>query len=157
MDTNTYLDRIRGIANYQFGEDIGRNFFPDGVKISFSKRTGRIRHISFDETLLATLRPKDGFFSLTIEGARRLRSLIAPPRFRAVILEEIEEFARSGRSVFARHVIVADAEIRPGEEVIVTNEEDEVLAVGRALLTGEEILAFKKGVAIKVRRGVDKR
>jgi len=52
-------------------------------------------------------------------------------------------------------VIRADGEIRPGEEVIVTNEKDEVLAVGRALLRGKEMLSFKRGVAVKTRRGVD--
>jgi len=39
--------------------------------------------------------------------------------------------------------------------VIVTNKKDEVLAVGRALLTGREMVLFKRGVAVKTRRGVD--
>jgi len=149
----SHLNRIQGIANYQFEEDIGRELFPDGVKITLSKKTGRARHVYLDGKLMATLRPTNGFFSLTINGAQRLSSLIKPPRFRVVVQKDVEEFIREGRNVFARHVVASDQEIRPGEEVIITNEEDEVLAVGRALLTGREMLSFKRGVAVKVRRG----
>jgi 7-cyano-7-deazaguanine tRNA-ribosyltransferase len=52
------------------------------------------------------------------------------------------------------HVLKADGEIRPKDEVIVVNEGGEVLAVGRTILSGEEMTAFKTGVAVKVRRGV---
>ncbi|MFH0897623.1 MAG: PUA domain-containing protein [Candidatus Bathyarchaeota archaeon] len=149
------LNRIRGIANYQFTENIGRVFFPRKVEISLSKRTGRIRHIYLNGVLIATLRPTDGLFSLTIDGAQRLRSLIKPSGLRVVVQGDVEKFAKEGKNIFARHVINADVEIRPGEEVIVTNEKDEVLAVGRALLTGKEMPSFKRGVAVKTRRGVD--
>lgn len=149
----SHLNRIRGVANYQFDADIGREFFPDEVKILLSKKTGRVRYVYLNGLLLATLRPTDGLFSLTVDGARRLSSLIRPPRFRVVVREDVEEFARKGESVFARHVVDADPEIRPEEEVIVANAEDKVLAVGRALLTGREMLSFKRGVAVKIRRG----
>jgi 7-cyano-7-deazaguanine tRNA-ribosyltransferase len=151
----SYLNRIRDIANYQFERNIGLKFFPDEVEISLSKRTGRIRHIYLDGVLLATLRPTDGFFSLTVIGARRLTSLIKLPRLRVAVQGDVEVFAKKGMNIFARHVIAADPKIRPGEEVIITDEKDQVLAVGKALLTGKEMLSFKRGVAVKTRRGVD--
>jgi len=150
-----HLNRIRGVANYQFNADIGQELFPDEVKILISKKTGRIRHVYLDGLLIATLRPTDGLFSLTIDGARRLSSLIKPPRFRVVVREDLEEFARKGENVFAKHVVESDPEIRPKEEVIVADAEDRVLAVGRALLAGREMLSFKRGVAVKVRRGAE--
>lgn len=70
------------------------------------------------------------------------------------IQEEAEPFVVGGRSVFAKHVIDADEEIRPQEEVIVVNEKGEVLAVGRAILSGREMKTFRRGVAVRVRRGV---
>jgi len=148
------LNRIRGIANYQFEGDIGRRLFPDEVKVSLSRRTGRVRHVYLDGALMATLRPTDGFFSLTVDGARRLSSLVRPPRFRVAVQGDVEELIRRGGNVFARHVVTADLDIRVGEEVIVTDDKDGVLAVGRALLTGREMLSFKRGVAVKVRSGV---
>jgi uncharacterized protein with predicted RNA binding PUA domain len=39
--------------------------------------------------------------------------------------------------------------------VVVTNEDDDLLAVGKALLSGMEMLAFKRGIAVKVRRGAE--
>ena len=156
MEKNlSHLNRIHGIANYQFAKNIGRFLFPKEVEIALSKRTGRIRHVYLNGTLIATLRPTDGMFSLTIDGAQRLRSKIGSPRHRVVVRGDVEKFAKDGRNIFARHVINADVEIRPGEEVIVTDEKDEVLAVGRALLTGLEMLSFKRGIAVKTRKGVD--
>jgi uncharacterized protein with predicted RNA binding PUA domain len=39
------------------------------------------------------------------------------------------------------------------DEVIVRDEEEHVVAVGRAFLSAAEMLAFKTGVAVKVRHG----
>jgi uncharacterized protein with predicted RNA binding PUA domain len=72
------------------------------------------------------------------------------------VKKEFEEFIAQGKNLFAKHVSSADAEIRPGQEVIVVNEEKEVLGVGRAVLTMDEMLAFQIGVAVKVRRGKDR-
>jgi 7-cyano-7-deazaguanine tRNA-ribosyltransferase len=56
----------------------------------------------------------------------------------------------------AKHVVDAGDDIRPGDEVIVLDSKNGVVAVGRALLTGEEMLAYGTGVAVKTRRGRDK-
>ncbi len=58
-----------------------------------------------------------------------------------------------GRNVFAKHVVEADKELRPQDEVIVVDEEDNLVAVGKAVLSGEEMKVFKHGVAVKVRKG----
>jgi predicted RNA-binding protein (TIGR00451 family) len=150
---NNPLAKIRSIADYQFGRGVGEVLFPDNVDISYSRRTGRIRHIYLNGKLLATLRPTDGFFSLTIEGTHRLIQ-IKPSRFWVKIQDEAAPFISKGRSVFAKHVVNCDEEIRPEEEVIVINSQCQVLAVGRAILTGKEMKAFKYGVAVRVRRGV---
>ncbi|MFQ6076345.1 MAG: PUA domain-containing protein [Candidatus Bathyarchaeia archaeon] len=149
------LQKIRSVANYQFARGVGVALFPDGVEMSYSRRTGRIRHVYLNGVLLATLRPKDGMFSLTIAGARRMASILPPPRMRVVVREDVERFIVEGGNVFAKHVVGADPEIRPQEEVIVTNSKDEVLAVGRALLTGREMPAFKRGVAVRTRKGAE--
>jgi predicted RNA-binding protein (TIGR00451 family) len=69
-------------------------------------------------------------------------------------MDEAEPFVAKGRSAFAKHVIDADEEIRPNDEVVVINGKSEVLAVGRALLSGKEMKEFHRGVAVRVRRGV---
>ena len=143
------------MANYQFGADIGDALFPENVLITHSRRTGRIRHIYLDKVLLATLRPKDGLFSLTVEGASRLLAALAFPKLRVVVQGDVAKFILRGGDVFARHVVQTDTSLRAGEEVLVVSPEDKLLAAGKALLTGKEMLAFKRGVAVKVRRGVE--
>jgi len=148
------LRKIRSVADYQFGKGVGEKLFPSEVKIAHSKRTGRIRHVYLEEERLATLRPTNGLFSLNIAGAKRIMEHVKPQRLWVKVREEAEPFVVKGKSVFAKHVIDADEEIRPQEEVIVMNKRGEVLAVGKAILSGEEMKAFEKGVAVRVRRGV---
>jgi predicted RNA-binding protein (TIGR00451 family) len=153
-DKENVLQKIRSVADYQLGKGAGKALFPDRVDIVFSRRTGRIRHIYFNNELLATLRPTDGMFSLTIKGAKRLLRGDRSARLCVRVQKDAEPFIAKGKSVFAKHVVDADSEIRPQEEVIVTGENKRVLAVGKALLTGKEMRAFQHGVAVKVRRGV---
>jgi predicted RNA-binding protein (TIGR00451 family) len=147
------LKRIRSVADYQFGKGVGVKLFPENVKIEYSKRTGRIRYIYLDGKRLATLRPTDGLFSLSIAGAKRIAENRNSAKCFVTVKEEVSKFIAEGGDVFAVHVAKADDEIRPKDEVIVVNENGEVLAVGRAVLSGEEMKAFKTGVAVKVRRG----
>lgn len=147
------LEEIRCIADYQFGQGIGKMLFPSDVKVSVSRRTGRVRHICLDGELLATLRPSNGLFALTVEGAKRI-FCSSPNKFWVEIQDDVRDFAERGKSVFARHVVDCDCEIRPGEEVIVIDSKNRVLAVGKAVLSGEEMKAFKRGVAVRVRSGI---
>jgi predicted RNA-binding protein (TIGR00451 family) len=152
-DKQNELLKIRSIADYQLGKGTGKALFPDKVNIFLSINTGRIRHIYLDHDLLATLRPTDGMFSLTLAGAKRLIKGAKSPRLWVKVQKDIESFIAQGKSVFAKHVVDADEEIRPQEEVIIIGENNRVLAVGKAVLTGKEMKAFKHGVAVKVRRG----
>lgn len=147
------LQKIRRVADYQFGDGVGGNLFPDGVTVAFSKRTGRIRHIFLNGKLLATLKPRDGFFSLGIEGAKRLAETVEPKRLWVRVQEEAVASVEKGGDVFAKHVVGVDEEIRPREEVIVLDKKNRVVAVGKAVLSGEEMTDFGRGVAVRVRKG----
>ncbi|MFB0558664.1 MAG: PUA domain-containing protein [Candidatus Bathyarchaeia archaeon] len=147
------LRRIRRIADYQFGSGCGDALFPDDISIEHSKNTGKIRHVRLDGVLLASLRPTDGLFALTIAGAEMLASELESLDFTVTVLDEVAEFISQGRNVFAKHVVDAGGKIRPGDEVVILDSKRRVLAVGRALLNREEMLAFDVGVAVKTRRG----
>ena len=148
------LQKIRSVADYQFGRGVGAKLFPDGVNIVYSKNTGKIRHIHLNEELLATLRPTTGLFILTIAGAKRLIHEVNPLRYWVKVNDEAEPFVSKGRSAFAKHVTDADTDIRPNDEVTVLNSKNQVLAVGRALISGEEMTKFSRGIAVRVRHGV---
>jgi conserved protein with predicted RNA binding PUA domain len=144
--------RVQIIADFQFGRGAGRALFPERCDVILS-RTGRVRQISLGGKRLATIRAKDGRFTLGIDGAVRLLSALLPPAYRVVVTDEVADFIRQGRNTFAKHVIAADPAIRAGDEVMVVNGKDELLATGSAVLSGDEMMFFNYGVAVKVRQG----
>jgi len=149
------LRKLRGIANYQFGSHLGNVFFKGPIELTRSGKTNKIRLIFRDGKLISTLRARDGFLALTPDGAKIiLASMKKPPRV-VVVRGDVGEFIRAGRNVFAKHVVSADSSIRPQDEVIVIGEKRQLLAVGRAVLAGWEMTQFKRGIAVKTRRGVE--
>ncbi|MHA1238444.1 MAG: PUA domain-containing protein [Candidatus Odinarchaeia archaeon] len=147
-----YLKKIRGIADYQFKPDTGVKIFPDDVQFTFSKSTGRIRHILLNGVILATIRPKDGLLALSLEGAKLLHKNSKKPDFRVVVTDDAIPYIKKGRSVFAKHVITADEQIRPHAEVLIVDKNDSLIGIGKAILNGTEMMHFKRGVAVKTRK-----
>ncbi|MBD3172543.1 hypothetical protein GF326_08730, partial [Candidatus Bathyarchaeota archaeon] len=72
---NEDIERIRAIANYQFGKKAGKVLFPDYTRIEYSKNTNRPRHIYLGDIMIANFRATDALFTLTIAGAKRLNNL----------------------------------------------------------------------------------
>ncbi len=147
---------VRVIADYQFGKGAGRVLFPDSCRFVLSPKTGKIRQIKDGGVRIATLKADSGWFSLSIEGARRLHRAFEYPKLRVVVLRDVGDFIAMGRSVFAKHVVDVDMDIRANDEVLVVDEDDRLLATGKAVLCAKEMLEFKRGVAVSVRQGVKK-
>ena len=150
---NQDLEKLRAIADFQFGIGAGHTLIPEGSAIEYSKNTGKPRHVFFKGELLANLRPNDALFTLTISGAKRLVENLRDFNYTVTLNDEVVEFVEQGKNLFAKHVTDADEEIRPGQEVVVVDSKRNVIAVGKAQLNKEEMLAFQVGVAVKVRRG----
>lgn len=147
------LQRIRCIADYQYGQGVGSLLFPENVEIQYSPATGRIRYINLNGERIATLRPTDGLLSISINAAKFIKKNVPNARCFVTVCSDVAKFIAEGGDVFAVHVVKVDEDICSKDEVIVLNEADEVIAVGRALLSSLEMLSFKTGVAVKVRHG----
>ena len=150
------VGKVRAVADYQFGKGVGAKLFPDNIEIQLSPRTGRIRFINLSGERLATLRPTDGLLSLSIKAAKLMAENTPFAKCFVTVKSSVSEFIAKGGDVFAVHVIKVDDEVRVKDEVIVLDEAGNVLAVGRALLSSMEMAAFKTGVAVKVRHGIQK-
>jgi len=151
--TPSELLELRSIASLQF-RGVGDHFIPDNVLVQRSPSTYRIRIIYLDNKPLASLRAADYRLLLKIYGGVRLRKVLNFPLLRVVVSNKYSNFIAEGGNVFAAHVVYADPEIRPYDEVIVVNEDDEVIAVGRALLPGYIMSFFSRGEAVRVREGI---
>jgi predicted RNA-binding protein (TIGR00451 family) len=154
LPTAVELRKLINIANYQFGPGVGKSLFDLKTRIGCSKKTGRIRHIYRGRKLVATLRPTDGLLALTLEGASLLLKMRNPPNV-VTVRNDVSEYIRKGGDVFAKHVVKAPDRLRPAEEVIAVDEEGRLLGVGLAVLSSNDMRYFKRGVAIKIRRGVE--
>ncbi|PIX31591.1 pseudouridine synthase, partial [Candidatus Bathyarchaeota archaeon CG_4_8_14_3_um_filter_42_8] len=95
------LRRIRSVADYQFGKGVGAKLFPENVEIAYSKRTGRIRYIYLNGKRLATLRPTDGLFSLSIKGAKRIAENAGSAKCFVTVQNNVSRFIAEGGDVFA--------------------------------------------------------
>ncbi|MHC1756081.1 MAG: PUA domain-containing protein [Methanosarcina sp.] len=146
------LSRVRMIADYQFGKGTGKELFPDGSTFQLS-RTKRVRQVFYSGQRIVTARAKDGFFTLSIEGASIVHRLLPGKRLRVVVSEEAAPFVEAGKTAFAKHIIEIDPELRAGEEVLVTDQADRLLATGQLLLSPAEILSLDSGAAVDVRVG----
>lgn len=150
--TQKELFKLRAVADYLFDKDVGKALFPEGIKVV--KTLGRIRQVWLGGEILCSIRASDGFIVLNRRGAELIHSALKPPRLRVTVNDDAAPFVAQGKTVFAKHVVAADPEIRPAEEVLVVDCRDRLLASGKALLSGEEMLKFEVGKAVQVRRGL---
>lgn len=143
--------RVRAVLDMQFGR--GAADILDGRKVEIFKspRTGKIRTVQIDGVHALSMRAHDGRFTLKMEGARLLMQALAPPGMRVTVEDEPAEFSRKGTNVFAKFVAGCDPEIRPGDDVMVVNTKGELVAVGRATMNSDEMRAFRRGIAVRVK------
>ncbi len=132
------LHQLRSISRYQFNSKEADYMIPDDVKVlgRFDKRILR------DGKQIATLHFNNGFYSLNLEGGKILQSI----NKKWVKIN----FDLKTNTLFSPGVTEADSDIIPGDEVVIL-QGDDVVGVGRAVLSGEEMEKATKGVAVKVR------
>jgi len=127
------------LARFQFGPVAGDALL-EGADIQ--GRPPAVRILSPKGHQRGMVVPARGRISLTIDGAVRISQLGG----RRVWMDD---FDLRG-DLFAVGVANADPEIRPEEEVLVFRR-DEPYAVGVARMSGEEMMAAGRGVAVSVR------
>ncbi|AAY80041.1 PUA domain-containing protein [Sulfolobus acidocaldarius] len=148
---------IYDVLSYQFSPSLSDCIFIKHNKflIQRSINTDKIRDIlTLDRKLFLVLRAQDNLFSITEASGNDIKECSKPPSFRVMIQKEISEFILQGKNVFCKFVVDADPMIRYGDEVLVVDEDDRLLAIGRAKVSGEEIKQYKKGLAVIVKRVV---
>ena len=156
MDTSKHslnlLKIVRDIADFQFGRGVGGKLFPDECRVEVSKRTGRPRYVYLGGEFLATIRYPDNLIALSLEGARRLRSALGENAPRVVIRKEAINKVLNGLNLAPRDISFCNPSIRPGDEVIIEDEDERVLAVGRAVVSAQTMRELSRGTAVKLRK-----
>lgn len=161
LDINTnheiLIENIATLLKYQFATDLFSKVLEDrqNMKFDFSKNTGKLKSLIYQNKLFLVYKPNVSKFSLTISAGIFLKQNTAPPFLRVKVLSEVQEFIKSGKSVFSKHVIELDNKLRPNDEVIVVNENDELLAIGKLCIPPILYANKSVGMAVEVRKGIN--
>ena len=130
-------------------------YLPKDIDVILSRKTGRIRTVSHKGKLLCTLRI-NGSLAISIDFAQ---ILLQSKTFRENCIEinkDAAPFVMEGRSVFSKHVVWCGKNVRVAADTPILFENN-VIAVGKAILSSEMISDFNRGVAIKVRASLKSR
>jgi archaeosine synthase alpha-subunit len=132
------INGFRSIARYQFRTRKADSLIPDGTKA-----VGRfMKRMIHEKEQIATLSFDTGLYSLNLKGGEALQDI-------GVNWVEID-FDMKTNTLFAPGVVDADPDIIPKDEVVIIRN-DEVVAIGKAVLCGEEMKSANKGIAVKIR------
>ena len=137
-----------------FGRGVSK-YLPKEIDIILSRKTGRIRTVSHRGKLLCTLRI-DGSLAISIDFAQ---ILLQNKTFRENCVEinkDAAPFVMEGRSVFCKHIVWCGKNVRIAADTPVLFE-NQVIAVGRSILSSKMMSDFNRGVAIKVRDSLKSR
>jgi len=137
-----------------FGSGVSK-YLPKDIDIILSRKTGRIRTVSHRGKLLCTLRI-DGSLAISVDFAQ---TLLQNKEFRENCVEinkDAAPFVMEGRSVFCKHIVWCGKNVRIAADTPVLFE-NQVIAVGRSILSSKMMSDFNRGVAIKVRDSLKSR
>ena len=140
-----HIDRGRMIIDFQFGSGMGSILFPQSMRIKVEGNYPRVQRFFINNAQVATLVPEDGLFALTFLGAEKLVE-------KGFYFVEFDGVKIEGGTLYCVAVSDADEQIRPQDEVFIVNKDRRILAVGKAVLSGKQMVMAKKGPAVKIRR-----
>ena len=146
--------KLRCTIDALFGKGVSK-YLPKDIEMTFSRKNGRIKTVSYHGKLLCTLRI-DGGLAISPYFAQ---ILLKSKKFRENCLEvnsDAAPFVEEGRSVFCKHVIWC------GKNILIASDtpvlfKDKVIAVGKSVLSSEMISNFDRGMAVKVRDSLKSR
>ncbi|MEB3786686.1 MAG: hypothetical protein GSR75_01090 [Desulfurococcales archaeon] len=144
-------EHIRVILERQFDESIG-DFIStrNSLSVELSPRTGRLKYVFMDGNRILTLRASDGWFTITTMFAKLVNEGLGA-FFNKVVIESGIDLKGS---LLAPGVIDCDTNIRPGDEVVLVDEEGKLVGVGRAKMSCDAMKTSLKGEAVRVRETV---
>ncbi|MEM4848162.1 MAG: PUA domain-containing protein [Ignisphaera sp.] len=124
------------------------------LEICFSKKTFRPRALLYNKELFATIRASDFYLIPHMPMGTLLHKALPFPKRRVAVANEMIEDILEGHTVFAKHIILADETLKPFEEVLVVDENDKLISLGKTLLDYETMITATYGAAVQIREKV---
>ncbi|MHA2352192.1 MAG: tRNA guanosine(15) transglycosylase TgtA [Candidatus Thorarchaeota archaeon] len=143
--------KLRALLVHQWGENARKIADLEDLQIVLSKSTGKIRHCKSNDEILFTVVPTTGLLTPTYRGGQELLRVGLDDTYKVIIDSDVSEFVAAGKSALAKFVKKAEANLKAGEEVLVLDEVQNLLGTGRAIVSGQEMIIFNRGVAVQIR------
>ncbi len=148
-------DKISYHIDALFGKGVS-NVLPKELSFKYSKKTGRIKSFGRKDQLVGTLR-SDGGIALTIFGGSILMNSSNFKQNCVIPNHDALPFVSEGRSLFCKHVEWFGSNINIGSEVVVIDKNDDVVAVGKSVVSQSQLYGRIGDVAVRVREGIKSR
>jgi predicted RNA-binding protein (TIGR00451 family) len=145
--------RLSIMVDYLFGKSVSKAIPREGMRLEYSRRSGRVKLVYHNDRLFATVRP-NGSMALSVYGASVLSKSRPFLRNCITVANDAVPFVKGGKSVFCKFVTKAGSRVRPRGDVAVLDSSGRVIGVGTSVMAGEFIQQFKSGAAVKVREGL---
>ncbi len=162
LETLESLDKVTGISyelmkvysvcEYQFCRGAGE-VLTNGELELVKNRRGRIKNVFLNGKHILSMRHYDGLFSLKEEGAILLHKHLQAPLLRVQVTEDSASYNAEGKNVFNGFVNYAWEHIRPGDEVLIVDPNDSLVAIARAFNSPYEMENYHVGLAARTRTG----
>lgn len=140
--------KLKSSIDVLFGTGVSKSL-PNDVDITYSRKNGRIKSVYHNGKILCTLRI-DGGLAISLYFAQ---ILLKNKKFKENCLEissEAAPYVELGKSVFCKYVMWCGKKIMIGSDTPVLYN-NQVIAIGRAVLPSTIIKSMKRGVAVKIR------
>lgn len=142
------------MVDYIFGRGVSGALPREGMRLTYSRRSGRVKLVHHKDKLFATMRP-NGSMALSLYGATLLSKSRQFRHNCITVDDEGAPFVKGGKSVFCKFVTKAGREVRPRGDVAILDSSGRLIGVGTSVLAGSVVQQFKSGVAVKVREGFE--
>ncbi len=141
--------RIRATADLQFGAEASDALLDGKIEFVRSPNNLRVRNIKVNGDHIASLRAEDGLLSLRWAGAERICKAVPFPKLRIVVDDDAAPFIGEGKNVITKSVQQGDPDLRPGDDAPIVTSRDQLLGIGRLVLSGHELKQVDRGIGAR--------
>lgn len=133
---------IKDTVDYQFGKEASKELLDgsEGIK-------GKIQYrmqVFAENRLILTYHADSGMITLSWRAAEQL----GEKKIHSINFDGDE---LKGSTLFCGAISAADENIRPGDEVVILNSKEQLVGIGRAILSSRALSELQRGPGVKIR------
>ncbi len=138
------IRRALFIIGYEYGHKAADRLSGGDLMVEYNVALNRIKQLYYNGELAFTIRASDGYLLPTMLGAEFIDS-------HAVVKGDAIPFIMKGRNV-PKSMVIKIVNARAGMDIAVRDEAGSLVAVGRLLISPDELRGVGRGFIIRIRQ-----